>query len=187
MQDIEKLKKVIQEANPEIMKSVLGCETTPIEPDLYKWVDETTKFWIVSHHNYPLNKEGGDTRFLLDDGRSCIEKLEEFTILGRPIIWDDVAIAIGKKVRAAVMIRLNCKGAIEDIRSGNPVVLDWKLGKTLDDQSEKTINWLVGLLVEPEKRYCIHKDNDITSDECEEFKNLTNISCPKCIERNWNP
>lgn len=135
---LEKLKKVIQEANPEIMELKLGCQFLVDEKENPNWKQEV--FTVLNYrdiHYISIH----ENKFI-----NAIHKNEIKTILGRPIVWDDVAIALKRFNKYSI----NCHGQILEDRDDNlPIVnvcAGWIFGKNLDEQEEKTINWLLEIL-----------------------------------------
>ena len=130
---IDKLKKVIQEANSDIMKLKFGCEYKSIEFG-YKAVYLGDSFvWLLE-----------DERMTAD--YDIIKRKRDFKILGRPITLADVLIAMDNKY-SGVRYYVTLRGGF--IKVGTSwIQTTWNLQKNnLDDQSEETKKFLTDLLV----------------------------------------
>ena len=138
--NIDKLKKVIQQANPEIMEFKMGCEVE-IKGDKYTVLGEIHR-GLISLFNRELNyitEIGNDNRY---------------TILGRPITLADVLIALNKTGRH---FAVDSYGTFfeerddgeegycwEQIFDGRRHI--WNLKDNLDAQSETTKQFLIDIL-----------------------------------------
>jgi hypothetical protein len=135
MKNYEQLKKVIQEANPEIMELKFGCEL--------------------------IDKKTGDKNIIFDDynynaklltGCNVLEKgaiYSWYKILGRPITLEDVLIALDK-------VNQKILWATDEEREDEKQLItkelayllaEWEWGKPLDEQSDETLSFLTKLLV----------------------------------------
>ena len=137
MKNIEKLKQVIQEANPNIMALSLGCRIIEKRTTL-GWkgiiVSETGQSKSYSK-TYPKNFSKDTDEYYIHYpepvGISCWLRIDEIKILGRPIRLADVLIAIGKRYT-----------------SNWRILHIWNLkDNNLDNQSDKTKQFLADLLV----------------------------------------
>ena len=137
---IDKLKQVIQKANPEIMENKLGCEYIGRNGD---------KFVTVKYQgNYVwrrLYRHGELQQIIYKE-----EIKPGFKILGRPITLADVLIAMDKKVKGnSFFVEMN--GNFRMWGDRGLVVApyaNWNfLKNNLDDQDEPTLKFLTDLLV----------------------------------------
>ena len=156
MKNYNKLVKVIQEANPEIMELKMGCL---VEYEIYTGcmcgqcinTTEIRKLTIIkfkdeSHFGYEKEfiKERGYERSYYEtvEGKDIRKSLFK-KILGRPIRLADVLLAINS---GALIDRC---GIFYDVISLKPLNIGraWILGKDLDNQSDETKQFLIDLLV----------------------------------------
>lgn len=145
MNDLQKLKEVIQKANPEIMELKFGCE---VEVKTYSgnvtkviYLDEGGSGVYVSHPSLK-SKTAFFEKF--DYSIAGFKKYILKEILGRPIRLADVLLAIKADVYidsdGFFLIMLDDN----DVRK---VGAKWNLQKNnLDDQSPETIKFLLDLL-----------------------------------------
>ena len=125
MNKYEKLKKIIQQANPEIMELKFGC----------RWKDESAEWVYVEGFSVTTSQKGGWTSIPPDTEQ----------ILGRPITFEDVLLAI-----KAYKIKLDFDTRSQPflfITDWNDKTVIWDLTKSFDDQSQEIKDFLVGLLV----------------------------------------
>ena len=125
--NIDKLKQVIQEANPEIMELKFGCQ---IECDDGRIKSSTGGSDCDNNAYTPDNLEIAGT----------------FKILGRPIRLADVLAAMGAEKRFAYD---SDRTTSCNHRCGQDILLDgWRLkDNNLDNQSEATKQFLIDILV----------------------------------------
>ena len=135
MNKYEKLKQIIQQANPEIMELKFGCVVT---------YEGSVGIPRIRHVATVLNKtqSGGIAVYT-----SFIQYFipEELEILGRPITLSDVLLAI-----KAYKIKLDFDTRSQPflfITDWNDKTVIWDLTKPFDDQSQEIKDFLVGLLV----------------------------------------
>ncbi|HDY66718.1 MAG TPA: hypothetical protein ENH85_02885 [Candidatus Scalindua sp.] len=137
--NIDKLKKVIQEANPEIMELNEGCEViygdeisdpSPVLLGMYKMSFDETKVFN------PYNKD--DSGYLIE-------------ILGRPIRLADVLIAIEKanlEYPISIYASGECYRSFGFEHDGKERLFDWNSkDNNLDNQSDECKEFLIKLLV----------------------------------------
>lgn len=137
MENYEKLKKVIQEANPEIMELKFGCE---ISTDIFP--SYPLEFTVV-------NKEYKTDVLICvnDDGELIFISFEDCEILGRPIRLADVLLAMGQKIspqyglwrQEGFYIWAGNKESLWNVKDDN-----------LDNQLDETKTFLINLLCKNE-------------------------------------
>jgi hypothetical protein len=137
MKKLQELKNKIIEFNPEIKELKFGCDIEMESEGIVQYVG-----------NYSPTDE--DCYF---DGD--IEPIynEKYTIIGRDITLEDVLIALEKKeddfaVRANGLFMFENRIINRNFTGFNydDDDLYWKLGKSLDNQSKETINFLHEIL-----------------------------------------
>lgn len=139
MSDYEKLKQVIQQANPEIMELKFGCEfevkeNAPNHPG-------GEHFILHVSQRHPLWFEAKTDR---TDGRYLDFRNQDIEILGRPIGLPDVLLAS--------MASIDDRQSDSDIRKqlypieALKILAQWDLKKTLDHQNAETKKFLIQLL-----------------------------------------
>ena len=143
--NIEKLKQVIQEANPEIMELKFGCEI---------------KVLFDTGNPLPIHKVLGmnDDKTIKTEQYSKLN-LQDIKILGRPIRLADVLIAIQKNKEidrdyewgVIVSEDENLNGSVEIAHYEGKGFISgvyWNLkDNNLDNQSNETKQFLINLLV----------------------------------------
>ena len=131
--NIDKLKQVIQEANPEIMELNIGCRVA------HKY--HSSQSIVVENEQDNLSPFDVQT----DDGG--FEK-DKVISLGRPIRLADVLMAINK-------ISIMQIGVFNDgtfLHKGDDMGWRWNLkDNNLDNQSDETKQFLIDLLVKTAK------------------------------------
>lgn len=142
MNNYEAVKAKIIESNPSILDLVFGCEVIFIFPTTYDvpgigTLPEKEFCGYYLDENHMLTKE--NMQVSIPNG---VWK-NNLTILGRKINWEDVLVVLGDR------FMLDCS----EIFTKNIVVIDpnnkavnWKLGKTLDQQDQPLINFLFKIL-----------------------------------------
>ena len=132
--NIDKLKQVIQEANPEIMELKFGCEYEHVVQD-----EEGNAELTLGLYGYT--------------GTPDKDKTEK--ILGRPIRLADVLMVISKTKE---MIMVDWKGQFREFGEdcsalrNNEYMPKWNLkDNNLDNQSEATKQFLIDILVKTAK------------------------------------
>ena len=147
---IDKLKKVIQKANPEIMELKFGCE---VECN-YKWKDKYEYFGL-GKRGFVLNDDVTLIDVYLEpnqlqSGHRAVKtsfifyNKDKFKILGRPITLADVLIACGEEKEVNIWNFRNNEALIRI--PGNNCV--WNLKENLDGQSDETLKFLTDILVD---------------------------------------
>ena len=136
--NIDKLKQVIQEANPEIMELKFGCEIDLIGMvgiDRIIYVSKLKEGYSACY------KEDMAIHTFPDFGLVSDDK-----ILGRPIRLADVLMAMGAEKRFAYD---SDRTTSCNHRCGQDILLDgWRLkDNNLDNQSDETKQFLIDLLV----------------------------------------
>ena len=140
--NIDKLKKVIQEANPEIMELKHGCKVI--------YADEMSEPSEVLLGMYEMNFE--NTKVLnpynQDDSGNLIE------ILGRPIRLADVLLAINKnhdnwhdEDYGLISLELEENSESVEFKTNEMGYAKWNLKKDFDNQSDELQRLLTKLLV----------------------------------------
>ncbi len=136
--NIQKLKKVIQEANPEIMELKFGCE--------FKYQDRLHRIVQKIKGNMYL---GGDGKIWSYEMLTQAKYLE---ILGRPIRLADVLLALEEQVK----INMRDSKREVELLSNNMeylwaetknIIKYWNLKKDFDNQSDKCKELLVKILL----------------------------------------
>lgn len=135
--NIDKLKKVIQEVNPEIMELKFGCELHYVGKKgvFLSWYDELGRVIDV----------------LVDD---LIDQqhIEEFEILGRPICLADVLLAFREADIPFSVTAIGCfvllkKDPLKSVQKDGANIR-WNLkDNNLDNQSDECKKFLMDLLV----------------------------------------
>lgn len=144
MENYEKLKKVIQEANPEIMELKFGCEVSyNNEPFMLVSIefDESEEGNSTYVYNvFPSILVAGEANVPTYFAR-LIGEYEQFQILGRPIRLADVLLALSEKFPGELIPKF------EDY-STTLFMGYWNLkDDNLDNQSFETKQFLINLLV----------------------------------------
>ena len=144
---IDKLKEVIQKANPEIMELKFGCDVMAAKPSgLFQAtiIEQIGLLFVV----WFWDSEGDVKNFTK----------ESLKILGRPIRLADVLIALSKKKRdyeIAITANMDVGDFLEiqsQLEDGEVTYLSanisWNLQKdNLDDQTKETKKFLTDLLI----------------------------------------
>ena len=132
MTKLQKLKKEIQKAVPEIMKWNVGCKVEEIKTkDISTLIRKDNRY-----QTFDLLVEGNDIVHWYH------EKRETLKVLGRPITLEDVLVALKLDVES--------KSNLKRKYSETTILClskKWQLNTPLDQQSEKTIDFLHELLV----------------------------------------
>jgi hypothetical protein len=131
MENYDKLKSIIQAANPEIMELKFGCEYIDHKGDTMLYVRTSP-----NHHYGILKRTMSNTLF------SCVRS--DVKILGRPIRLADVLLAIDKRYDGNHFATAASNGWLhfEGIRGF------WNLkDDNLDHQSDETKQFLIDLLI----------------------------------------
>ena len=137
--NIQKLKKVIQEANPEIMELKFGCEVIRRKSDKEKQCFISDYYEDRNGKRITLRGEGGNVYEIME-----IVFKRDFKILGRPIRLADVLLAL-KKLEPN-----HFQEAIRDLIIGKDIkgkIVYWNLKKDFDNQSDECKEFLIKLLV----------------------------------------
>lgn len=137
--NIDKLKQVIQEANPSILELKFGCRVRDTLNKPY------TKIYIV------LKESNVKTIWNTDAGAVHIDDIE---ILGRQITLSDVLMTLSDKYTTIEKgIFIDAMGRFWDIKHTKnhnnemTIITHWDLKKTLENQSDPTKQFLIDLLV----------------------------------------
>jgi len=137
MNNLQELKKKIQEEIPEILDLKKGCIVLLEEPMTWNGgyieeceiTDATNKDFVVFEGNR-----------LIDHAEKTIQRHDIKEILGRPITLEDVLRVMpdGYRIdnRGFILLGDLCQEVM------------WQLGKTLDQQSPEVISFLYNLIVE---------------------------------------
>ena len=124
---LEQLKEKIWKAIPSILELKFGCR---IELNILgKMIivdNNKTCLWII-------NKNGRVQSVMKNILNTC-------KILGRPIVWDDIALTLENDMNWFI----TRQGRI--FYKGNEVAI-WEWGKLLDQQSEETIDFLCKVIL----------------------------------------
>ena len=140
----DKLKKIIQESNPEIMELKEGCKV---------------KFYFnVNLNNYEYSTITGiksDTVFTIDHFRKFINVHHGYydkhlikEVLGRPITLADVLIAIYKNIPDLSLCSYYGYEHYFEFHFDGEKIFTWNMkDNNLDNQSEETKQFLIDLLV----------------------------------------
>jgi len=154
----EELRKIIQEAVPEIMELKFGCRVE-VKSKRYLKPTFSTEIVICGYEEYEnqddyIIKGFDDEEQLIFGGKkSCVIK----QILGRPITLVDVLITLEKKGKDILVDNEGtfCKrdegvhktdSGLEDGIYPMGYKQDWNLKENLDNQSKETIEFLYNLL-----------------------------------------
>jgi len=155
MKNYDKLKQVIQKANPEIMELKFGCEILR-----YKEEPKDRKYKVITDIGFAANKEKvwinsvpfGSMSLPTEILKSELaDKTGDWIILGRPIRLADVLLAIGN-----MDFGINSKGVFIVYQGSNDLShrdfsqtdYAWNLkDNNLDNQSEATKQFLIDILV----------------------------------------
>jgi len=174
MKNYNKLKEIIQEANPEIMELKFGCEIllkSPNELESYEggfkrpkhtgntnfydaWtlvgIERNSRETQDYRYYFTVGSFGYSNSLVNIDIEPKLYKkmldLGKIKILGRPIQLADVLMAIGKKK----MIGVSGSGLEEPnllIIAIEGKSIAWNLSLDLDSQSDEVKEFLIGLLV----------------------------------------
>ena len=128
-----KLKKIIQKANPDIMKLKFGCR---IVTNQYKQFGIAT---LIKEDK--IAGDNGDWNVLIS-GCIMYQNEKDFKVIGRPIRLTDIFLALEKNSIYNVCYSISGQG---DNYSTN---IPWKIeDDDLDHQSDKTKRILYNLLV----------------------------------------
>ncbi len=137
MNKYEQLKKVIQEANPEIMELKFGCEFTyqGLTP---KYSGSYFVSWVDKKGDIYCSKPGIEESEYFGSKSFEVEG-NNMQILGRPIRLADVLLAVDKSYRAKRMAGID--------QNRLKVLWQWDLrDDNLDHQGEETKQFLIDLL-----------------------------------------
>ena len=115
MNKLDQLKKKIQEAVPEIMELKFGCE-------------------VIEKINGKKSISKLDSWYI-DQSKIGQENFNFTEILGRPIVWDDIALTLESDMNWFI----TRQGRF--FYKGDEVAI-WEWGKPLDQQPEETIDFL---------------------------------------------
>jgi len=143
MTNLQELKKEIQKAVPEIMELKEGCLlwNTYQTPDIgcgYNFVRQQGESMLVRTPQHW--KKGGGQRASVDTKKSNGDYV--FITLGRPITLEDVLVALE--------LDFESKSNLKRKYSETTIlwlVKHWQLNTPLEEQEEKTIDFLHDLLV----------------------------------------
>jgi hypothetical protein len=146
MENYDKLKSVIQAANPEIMELKFGC-------DFIHKPSMNTLMFCVTHKNTGATVAYSyiDQETWLDDFQ--FENPEEIEIIGRPVRLADVLLALSQNNKATDLRLFDNRS--EGLFSIKPELLYMRHGEVgqwnlkddnLDHQSDKTKQFLINLL-----------------------------------------
>src|SRR3990167_6732675 len=138
----QKLKEVIQKANPEIMELKFGCEISNGE-EVRTIVRDDKAFWYYQTERGMVGKFNSNAFPFKKKDRVMLAGRDWF-ILGRPIRLSDVLWAINKYVKPQDGIAIPSEGWIENEACNK--LAQWDLTKDLDHQSGETIEFLEGIL-----------------------------------------
>ena len=140
--NIDKLKKVIQKANPSILELKLGCEV------------EINKEKGLILRKYPISPSLSDKQSTYDiwlkDSCNLVENyFSNFKILGRPITLCDVLLATQRILLPESVVPLYSPRKIKFFKENTlKISLNWtKLDNDLDSQSDATKQFLIDVLV----------------------------------------
>ncbi len=141
MNNYGKLKKIIQEANPEIMELKFGCEILCEQV----WADEIgnyhDEYGTVVFNELDKYPEEGLSAWV-DSIQTLMPLGEPTKILGRPIRLADVLLAISNHIKKNKNIYFSAYFAYIDGK------ILWDLRQdNLDHQTEETKEFLINLLV----------------------------------------
>jgi hypothetical protein len=142
MTEYEKLKEVIQKANPQIVELKFGCEIEVI------WTDgKTEKGIFLEPNTLTLHKSyGGELRTNGDNCGSCSFDKKEVRILGRPIRVSDVLLAFDYN-STSEQLKFGLSSNLFVIETKNDKAI-WNLrNDNLDAQSDETKKFLIELLI----------------------------------------
>jgi hypothetical protein len=132
--DYEKLKQVIQQANPEIMELKFGCEVKLIVRGDSGFIIEKLPSEAKQAYIY-WNWGSSEARVLFED---------DFKILGRSIRLADVLLAIPDRAGE----QISCNQNAVFMKGKECLWVKWNLkDDDLDHQSEDTKKFLIDLLV----------------------------------------
>ena len=149
--NIDKLKQVIQKANPEIMELKFGCEILR-----YKEEPKDRKYKVITDIGFAANKEKvwinsvpfGSMSLPTEILKSELaDKTGDWIILGRPLRLADVLMAIKKAINNDDIGHSDGYGYILDLcyREGRE---SWDLkDNNLDNQSKECKEFLANLLI----------------------------------------
>lgn len=157
MKDYKKLKMIIQEANPEIMKLKFGCE---VEWGYEHSLNSISKVWRIKKGKF-INFFDWQGNYLMINfpGNKTNSKLlkEDIKIIGRLIRLADVLLAIEEKTNGYDKIDgylVNTIGDIARLKYKNSCLnklsntVNWNLkDDNLDNQSKQTKQFLIDILV----------------------------------------
>ena len=135
--NIDKLKKVVVEANPSIMELQMGCRVK-VANNLKIIIDVHTDI-TGTDWNYIIRDDLN--QHLFREVRK--EEIGKYIILGRPITLEDIM----KTFKQGILV--DTIGIFYDIKKIKPLNIGraWKIGLTLDNQSDETLTFLSDLLV----------------------------------------
>ena len=165
MKNYNKLKQVIQEANPEIMELKRGCRIT-IDTKEFK---EEVEGGIYDYFVINNDKWKHDNRTFIDvtiiggqqdgwDSQLRAHEMKKIEIFGRPIRLADVLLAMGKEHffehyiasdgDHALVYKTVCENEANEEIVVEPIAISWNLkNNSLDNQSDETKQFLIDLLV----------------------------------------
>ena len=154
MKNYDKLKQVIQKANPEIMELKFGCEILR-----YKEEPKDRKYKVITDIGFAANKEKvwinsvpfGSMSLPTEILKSELaDKTGDWIILGRPLRLADVLIAMKSKLDSWTY-SVNLDGAFQK-KDVTWIMCEWNLqDNNLDNQSEATKQFLIDILVKTAK------------------------------------
>lgn len=141
MKDYEKLKQVIQQANPEIMELKFGCE---IHYEMFpmRTIRTGIAMYGVGNKEICVMHEGLIPDFIY-------EKRDLKKILGRPIRLADVLLALQSNTRIEkTVLMMNLPGTFAYSDAEHHVIARWNLkNDNFEHQSDHTKQFLIELLV----------------------------------------
>ena len=137
MENYDKLKYIIQAANPEIMELKFGCEVKS-HYSIPSWITKIL----------PNEDEYGQWVSVTDGFKDRDIQIAPSQILGRPIRLADVLLACGNKITLDYIINGNWLELIDYDDDEPKTVFMWNLkDDNLDHQSDETKQFLIDLLV----------------------------------------
>jgi len=136
MTNLQKLTKIIQEANPELMELSFGCEVT---------FEGSVGMPHINHSATVLKTNASGTIEIYTGFPPKSVNKEELEILGHPITLEHVLVALKAKSKAEYSNRPTIE--LKDYKHAYTELLCfWQLTKPLSGQSEETINFLLEIL-----------------------------------------